>query len=455
MARTHDVIVIGAGSAGLTAAGGCARLGLRVALIERARMGGEWLNTGCVPSKALLAAAPDFAAAPNFAAAWANVRRAIETIAPHDAAERFTAWGVEVIRGAASLAGPRSVAVDGRILDAPRIVLAVGSTPVLPPVDGLAQAPYLTNETLFELPALPAHLLILGGGPIGIEMAQAFRRLGAAVTVIEAGQALASEEPEAAAIILGTLRAQGVVVREQSSVQCVTTDADGMRLTLQTGERLTGSHLLVAAGRRADLDGLRLDTAGVRTQDGAITVDRRCRTSNRGIFAIGDCSDGPKFTHAAGHAGSVVVMNIGFGLPARTRFALMPSVIYTKPELARVGATEQQARASRRDVRILTQPLAENDRAVIEGETDGFAKLVRVGRRIAGVTLVGAGAGELLLPWSLAIGGRASLWALSGATIAYPTRSEITKALAFAAYEPAIFGRWARHWAKLLSRLRR
>ncbi|WP_428390371.1 dihydrolipoyl dehydrogenase family protein [Lichenicoccus sp.] len=449
MARTHDVIVIGAGSAGLTAAGGCARLGLRVALIERDRMGGECLNTGCVPSKALLAAAPDFAAA------RVNMRRAIETIAPHDSAERFAAWGVEVIRGHAALAGPRSVAVGGHILEAPRIVLAVGSNPVLPPIEGLAQAPYLTNETLFELTDLPAHLLVIGGGPIGIELAQAFRRLGAKVTVIEADRALAREEPEAAAVILGVLRAQGVVVREQTSVQRVATGPDGIQLALETGETLIGSHLLVAAGRSPNLDGLRLDLAGVRTQEGAITVDRRCRTSNRRIFAIGDCGDGPKFTHAAGHAGSIVVMNIGFGLPARTRFALMPSVTYTKPELARIGVTEQQARASRHDVRTITQPFADNDRAVIEGETEGFAKLVRAGRKIAGVTIVGAGAGELLLPWSLAMGGRASLWALSGATIAYPTRSEITKALAFAAYEPAIFGRWARRWAKLLSRMRR
>ena len=449
MARTHDVIVIGAGSAGLTAAGGCARLGLRVALIERGRMGGECLNTGCVPSKALLAAASDFATA------RANIRRAIETIAPHDSAERFAAWGVEVIRGTATLAGPRSVDVDGRTLEAPRIVLAVGSKPVLPPIAGLAQIPYLTNETLFDLTELPAHLLILGGGPIGIEMAQAFRRLGAAVTVIESGRALAREEPEAAAVILGVLRAQGVVVHEHASVQRVTANAEGICLAFESGQSLTGSHLLVAAGRRADLDALRLDAAGVRTHDGAITVDRRCRTSNRRIFAIGDCSDGPKFTHAAGHAGSIVVMNIGFGLPARTRFELMPSVTYTKPELARIGATEQQARASRRDVRTLTQPFADNDRAVTEDETDGFAKLVRAGRRIAGVTIVGAGAGELLLPWSLAMGGSTSLWALSGATIAYPTRSEITKALAFAAYEPAIFGKWPRRWAKLLSRLRR
>ena len=449
MARTHDVIVIGAGSAGLTAAGGCARLGLRVAAIERARMGGECLNTGCVPSKALLAAVPDFATA------RANIRRAIETIAPHDSVERFTAWGVEVIRGSATLAGPRSVTVDGRILDAPRIVLAVGSKPVLPPIEGLARVPYLTNETLFDLTELPAHLLVLGGGPIGIEMAQAFRRLEAAVTVIEAGRALAREEPEAAAIILGVLRGQGVVVREQASVQHVAAGPDGIRVALDNGESLTGSHLLVAAGRRADLDGLHLDAAGVRTCDGAIVVDRRCRTSNSRIFAIGDCSDGPRFTHAAGHAGSIVVMNIGFGLPARTRFELMPSVTYTKPELARIGATEQQARVSRRDVRTITQPFADNDRAVTEGDTDGFAKLVRAGRQIAGVTIVGAGAGELLLPWTLAMDGHASLWALSGATIAYPTRSEITKALAFAVYEPAIFGKWPRRWAKLLSRLRR
>lgn len=479
MKWTHDLVVIGAGAAGLTAAGGAARLGLRVALIERARMGGECLNTGCVPSKALLAAArrahllraggamgvgamgvgamgvTGAGVAVDYAGVRAHVQGAIAAIAPHDSPERFRAWGVEVVDGEARFTGRRAVEVGDRTLRAPRIVIAAGSRPAVPDIEGLDSVPFLTNETLFDLPVLPRHLVILGAGSVGVEMAQAFRRLGAAVTVVEAGQALARDDAEAAAVVLQQLAAEGVAVRAGTRVSRVSAVPEGVRVEVSPGEAVTGSHLLLAVGRRPSLDGLGLDAAGVAAGADGIAVDRRRRTSNPAVFAIGDCRAGPRLTHAAGYEGTVAVMNIALGLPAAADFAALPAVTYTDPELAQLGLTETAARERYGRVRVDRAEFADNDRAVAEGETAGFLKVIRARGRLVGVTVVGAGAGELLLPWSLAVRGKASLWAVSGAVVAYPTRSEASKAAAFAAYEGLIFGRAARGWARALAAARR
>ena len=302
---THDVIVIGAGSAGLTAAGGAAMFGLRVALIEAGAMGGECLNTGCVPSKSLIAAAARAHAATADAmgislsatVAWqgvrGHIREAIAAIAPHDAQERFEAMGVEVIRAPARFLGGRTLSVGNRQISAPRIVIATGSRPAIPPIAGLAETPYLTNETLFDLEMLPDHLIVLGGGAIGCEMAQAFRRLGARVTVFEADAALAKEDPGAAALVLDGLRSEGVVLRERAKAVLVERADAGVRVSLADGCAFEGSHLLVATGRRANIDALDLAAAGVRHARDGIEVDARRRTSNRRIFAIGDCRAGP------------------------------------------------------------------------------------------------------------------------------------------------------------------
>ncbi len=469
MERTHDLIVIGAGAAGLTAAGGAARLGLRVALIERDRMGGECLNTGCVPSKALIAAArraqlmrgaPAVGLAAvepeiDFARVRAHVQAAIATIAPHDFEERFQAWGAEVIRGQARFLDERSVEVDGRRLVAPRIVVAVGSRPTIPDVEGLARTPYLTNETMFDLDVLPSHLVVLGGGAVGMEMAQAFRRLGAAVTVIEAGRLLARDDPEAAAVVLEQLAAEGVAIRPDTRPIRVSAVVEGVRVEVEPGEVIIGSHLLVAVGRTAALDGLGLDAAGVHATAGGIRVDGRRRTSNPRIYAIGDCREGPRLTHAAGYEGALVIREIALGLPAAANYRALPWVIYTDPELAQVGLTEAAARERHGRVEIHRRPFSDNDRAVTDGATIGFAKVVTARGKVVGATLVGAGAGELVLPWSLAIAGKASLRAISGAIVPYPTRSETSKAVAFAGYEALVFGRQARLWARSLARLRR
>ena len=469
MEWTHDLVVIGAGAAGLTAAGGAARFGLRVALIERDRMGGECLNSGCVPSKALLAAArrahllraggamgvAGGEIAVDYAGVRAHVQGAIAAIAPHDSPERFRAWGVEVIKGEARFVGRRAVQVGERTLRAPRVVIATGSRPAVPDIEGLGGVPFLTNETLFDLPALPRHLVILGAGSVGLEMAQAFRRLRAAVTVIEAGQALARDDADAAAAVLRQLAAEGVTVRAGTRATRVSAVPDGVRVEVSPGGAVTGSHLLLAVGREPSLDGLGLDAAGAAAGADGIAVDRRRRTSNPAVYAIGDCRAGPRLTHAAGYEGTVAAMNIALGLPAAADFTALPAVTYTDPELAQLGLTEGAARERYGRVRVDRVEFADNDRAVAEGETAGFLKVIRARGRLVGVTIVGAGAGELMLPWSLAMRGKASLRAMSGTVVAYPTRSEASKAAAFAAYEGLIFGRAARGWARALAAARR
>lgn len=417
MADTHDVIVIGAGAAGLTAAGGCALYGLKVALIERGAMGGDCLNTGCVPSKALIAAATRAEAVfasdrfgirvgrheIDFGAVHSHVHRAIKRIAPNDSRERFEAMGVEVIVGDARFLDGRTVAVTDRRLSAPRIVIATGSRPRVPDIAGLREVPFLTNETLFDLKIKPRHLAILGGGPIGIEMAQAFRRLGAEVTVIEAGRCLSHEDPNAVAIGLASLRAEGVRIHEQTRVTGVAGQGENIAVESDTEGQIVASHLLVAVGRVPEFQGLDLEAAGVKSDEAGIHVDGHRRTSNRRILAIGDCRAGPRFTHVSGHEGSIAVLNIALGWPAKADFRALPRVTYTDPELAQVGMTEAEARRSYGSVDVHAAPFDHDDRAITEGNTRGFVKMVRAGRRLVGVTIVGARAGEMLLPWTLAI----------------------------------------------------
>lgn len=462
----YDVVVIGAGAAGLTASGGCALYGLRTALIERARMGGECLNTGCVPSKALLAAATAAQSvrdagrfgirttppAVDLTAVRAYVRKTIETIAPHDSAATMAGYGVEVITGSARFLSPYRVAVSDRVLAAPRIVLATGSRPAVPPIPGLRDVAFLTNETLWDLETLPDHLAILGAGAVGVEMAQAFRRLGAEVTLIDAGPPLARADRDAAAIVLAALQAEGVTIRAHTKVTSVEA---GPTLHCESGAPVAASHILVATGRQAVTDSLDLDNAGLSAGPDGFVIDARCRTAVKHIYAIGDCRAGPRLTHVAGHEGSVVVQNIALGLPAKAERRHLPQAIYTHPELAQLGSTEADARAAGGRVEVDVAPFADDDRSVAEGTPAGFVKLVRVGGRTAGVTIVGAGAGELLLPWAQVLAGRTSRFSLSGAIVAYPTRSERSKEAAFASLRAKLFSPALKRWARLLAWRRR
>ncbi len=469
MRHTHDVIVIGAGAAGLTAAGGCAMYGLQVALIERGRMGGECLNTGCVPSKALLVAAHRAHAVRtaarlgvvtgelriDFAAVHAHVQAAIARIAPHDARERFVGMGVDVIAGEARFVSPHRVRVGERTLCAPRIVIATGSRPRLPDIPGLAQTPHLTNETIFGLTELPDHLVILGGGAIGVEMAQAFRRLGAAVTLVEADRPLAHEDADAAALLLNTLRDEGVCMIAGIPGCRIAATGAGVEVTLGDGRTIAASHLLVATGRVPDLASLGLAAAGVTVGEDGIEVDEHRRTSARHILAIGDCRAGPRLTHVAGHEGTLAVRRVALGLPARADYSALPRAIYTEPELAQVGLTEVEARARYGEVAVSTAPFADDDRALAENDAVGFVKLVRARGRVVGVTIVGAHAGELLLPWTQILARRASVFALASAVVAYPTRSEASKAAAFESARPLLFHPVLKRWAALLAWARR
>jgi pyruvate/2-oxoglutarate dehydrogenase complex dihydrolipoamide dehydrogenase (E3) component len=470
MKYSHDVIVIGAGSAGLTAAGGCAMLGLNVALIERGEMGGDCLNTGCVPSKAIIAAAhrahdmrnaSAFGIANvdpqiNFQAVHDHIHQAIATIAPEDSQQRFEEMGCEVIREYARFIDAKTVHAGGRELSAPRIVIATGSHTLVPPIEGLDSIAYLTNETIWSLTELPHRMIILGGGPIGMEMAQAFRRLGSEVSVVTKGHAFAKDDPDAVAIVLERLKAEGIAIMENAQAIAVRKTGDNIELQLQDGSVISGSHLLVATGRAVNFDGMDLEKAGVDYDRDGIIVDNRRRTSQKGIYAIGDCRAGPRFTHASGYEGGNVVLEIGFGLPTKVNYNALPWVTYVDPELAQVGLTEKEAREIHGDkITVWREDFAHNDRAITEGDTLGFVKLIKKGGKVIGGTVVGRHAGDLLLPISMMIMGKKSTFGLASLIVPYPNRAEHLKAAAFASDEGKVFNAWTRRWARLLARLRR
>jgi len=466
-----DLCIIGAGSGGLSVAAGAAQMGAAVVLVEKHRMGGDCLNTGCVPSKALLAAAHAAQAvrssgrfgvnghepAVDFARVHAHVHGVIAAIAPHDSVARFEGLGVTVLQAEARFTGPDEVLAGDTRIRARRFVVATGSAPAIPPVPGLAETPFLTNETVFGLTERPDHLLVLGGGPIGVEMAQAFRRLGAAVTLVERGAILPKDEPEAVAILRARLLAEGISLREQAEVAAARRGANGVELELRGeagAEVLRGTHLLVAVGRRPNMAGLGLEAAGIATTPRGITVDAGLRTSNRRVFAIGDVAGGPQFTHIAGYHAGIVIRAALFGLPAKVDDAALPWVTYADPELAHVGLTEAAAREAGHAVSVLMQPLSGNDRAQAEGETEGLAKIV-LGRRgrILGATLVAPRAGEMIGMWGLAIQKRLPIGAIASWLAPYPTMAEISKRAAGGFYTPALFGPRTRRLVGLVQRL--
>lgn len=447
-----DLCVIGAGSGGLSVAAGAVQMGARVVLIEAGRMGGDCLNAGCVPSKALLAAAHRAAAmagglgvapaAPqvDFAAVKDHVAATIAAIAPHDSEERFTGLGVTVLRGHAAFTRPRAVAVGDTVVRARRFVIATGSSPAIPPVPGLETVPYLTNETIFDLRERPDHLLILGAGAVGVEMAQAHVRLGCRVTVLEADRALGREDPELVASLLSRLRAEGVELREGARVAGVAQAGAQIVLRLADGAEVAGSHLLVATGRRPNCDGLGLDLAGIRHGPQGIEVTPGLRTTNRRVFAIGDVAGQGQFTHLAGYHAGLVVRSALLALPVRARHDHIPRAIYTDPELAQVGLTEAEARARHgARLEVVRKSYEANDRARAEGQAVGVMKVMIVSGRPVGAGIAGPLAGELIGFWSLAIANRLRMSALAGTVLPYPVRAELVKACAGAYFSPRLF----------------
>jgi pyruvate/2-oxoglutarate dehydrogenase complex dihydrolipoamide dehydrogenase (E3) component len=462
-----DLCIIGGGSGGLSVAAGAAQMGAAVVLIERHRMGGDCLNTGCVPSKALLAAAHAAEAvrrggrfgvnghepAVDYARVHAHVQGVIGAIAPHDSVERFEGLGVTVIEADARFIAPDCVEAGGTRIRARRFVVATGSSAAVPPVTGLADVPFLTNETVFDLTELPAQLVVLGGGPIGIEMAQAFRRLGAEVTLLDRGAILPRDEPEAVAVVRHALIGEGIRLMEKIAVTAVRRDGAGLVVELAGQPAVTGTHLLVAAGRRPNTEGLGLAEAGIAVTPRGITVDAGLRTSNRRVFAIGDVAGGPQFTHIAGYHAGLVIRRALFGLPARVDYAALPWVTYADPELAHVGLTEAEARSAGHAPTTLMQPFSGNDRAQAEAVTEGLIKVVLGARgRILGATIVGAHAGEMIGMWGLAIQRKLRIGAIASSLAPYPTLSEISKRAAGGFYTPSLFSDRTRKLVGLVQR---
>ena len=469
-----DMCIIGAGSGGLSVAAAAAQMGARTVLIERGAMGGDCLNTGCVPSKALLAAAHHahrmtaggpFGIEPvtpkiDFKAVHDHVHRVIAAIAPNDSVERFEALGVRVIKETARFTDAETVRAGTREIKARRFVIATGSSAAAPPIPGLDEVPYLTNETIFDNDVCPEHLLIIGGGPIGMEMAQAHRRLGARVTVLEAAKILAKDDPELAALIDDRLRREGVEIWQDAKIIRVARAAQGappssaIEITAHlAGEtrRIAGSHLLVAVGRSPNVEGLGLEAAGIDYSRRGIHVDDRLRTTNKKIFAIGDVVGGLQFTHVANYHAGIVIRNALFRLPARVDLSAIPWVTYTDPELAHVGETEAEAKAKYGGINVLRWPLAENDRAQAEHRLDGLVKVVTDAHgRILGATIVGPHAGDLIQPWVLAKAQGLRMNAMAGLIAPYPTLGEINKRVAGAYYTPTLFGRRTRLLVRFL-----
>jgi pyruvate/2-oxoglutarate dehydrogenase complex dihydrolipoamide dehydrogenase (E3) component len=467
-----DLCVIGAGSGGLSAAAGAAMLGLKVVLFEKHKMGGDCLNYGCVPSKALLSAAkaahaPREAArygvdAPPARADWNKVKAyvagVIETIAPVDSQERFEGLGCTVIREAARFADKDTVVSDSVRVKARRIIVATGSQAVIPPIPGLADVPYLTNETIFSMPEFPEHLIVLGGGPIGMELAQAFCRLGGKVTVLEMGRALARADETHAALAVDAIRKEGVTILEGHKAARVSGGPGNVTVHAEgpSGETaIQGSHLLVALGRRAVLDGLDLGKGGVDHTATGVTVGDTLRSkSNPRVWALGDSAGREQFTHVAGWHASVFIRRAFFKQGSTAASLPVPAVTYTSPEIAQIGLTEAEARKQFGDaVTTSAFPFHDNDRAIAEGKTLGEAKLVLRKGKLIGASIAGDGAGDILQVVSLAMSNGLKLTALTNFISPYPTRAEVVKRAASAHFTPSVFGKPARTLVGLLQRI--
>lgn len=470
---TADLAVIGAGSAGLSAAAGAAMLGLNVVLYEKGEMGGDCLNYGCVPSKALLSAAKAAqgvreagtygvqAGAPSidWQAVKAHVHGAIASIAPVDSQERFESLGVTVIREPARFADRKTLVSETTRTRARRIIIATGSRAFVPPIEGLETVEYLTNESIFSIPEQPEHLIILGGGPIGMEMAQAFNRLGSKVTLVEMNRVLGMADEAHARLAAETLVEEGVTLLEGHTAKRVEKAGAGLRLMAEHDGNevlIEGSHILVALGRRAVLDGIDLEAGGVAHDGRSVTVKDTLRSpSNPRVWALGDVAGQGQFTHLAGWHASVFVRRAFFKSPfAKASSLPLPMVTYTSPEVAQIGLTEAQARLEHGDsVKVTRFPFHENDRAIAEGHTKGEAKLIIHKGKLLGASIIGDGAGDILQLVGLAMSNGLKVKDLTNFISPYPTRTEVVKRAASAYFTDAVFGPGARRLVGLLQRI--
>jgi pyruvate/2-oxoglutarate dehydrogenase complex dihydrolipoamide dehydrogenase (E3) component len=451
-------------------AAAAAALAVPTVLVERDRMGGECLSAGCVPASALIAAAKVAATMrgaarfgihgseprADMARVRARSREIVARIAPGATAARYRAMGVTVVEAAAHFSDARTLTAGGVTIRARRFVIATGSKPVIPALEGIDLVRFHTSETVFDLDRLPSRLIVLGGGSTGLELAQAFRRLGSECVVLDAGQALAGEDPECVAVLIAALAREGVVVRQNVKLARLEPRGTGVRAML-TGatieEPVVGSDILVATGRRYNVAALAIEAAGIRHEAGRILVDGTMRTSNRAIYAIGDAV-GAGSAHAACAQAAVVVRHALFRLPARFDPARVPRVTFCDPELATVGLSEDEARERHRKIDILRWPLSENDRARALGATAGLVKVVTDRRgRILGASILASGAGELVTPWTLALSKRLKARDIAGLAIPYPTLSEASGRAALGAITAKLGDPWLSRLLRLLRRM--
>ena len=468
---TADICVIGAGSGGLSVAAAAASFGRSVVLIEKHKMGGDCLNYGCVPSKALIAAGKrahqmrnsdkfgigSVAPVVNYRAVHDHVHGVIAAIAPNDSVERFTGLGVRVILGVARFLDKRTVQAGECKVKARRFVIATGSSPVVPPIPGIADIAYFTNETIFDNAEKLERLIVIGGGPIGMELAQAHHRLGSRVTVLEGLKALGKDDPEMSGVVLRSLRAEGLDIREGTLVERVEPVTGGVRVhVVSDGAKSTldGTHILLAVGRKPNMSDLNLEAAGIKFDKRGISVDRGLRTSNRKVFAIGDVAGGLQFTHVANYHAGIVIRRALFRLPAKVSTHHVPWVTYTEPELANVGLSEEEAVKQKIAINVLRWPYHENDRAQAERATDGHVKVVTDKKgRILGASIAGEHAGELIQLWSLALSQGLKIRAMTEWISPYPTLSEISKRAAIRYYAAAAGNTLIRKALHLLAKL--
>ncbi len=472
MARyDYDLGVIGGGAAGLTVAAGAAQLGVKVLLIDKEnKLGGDCLHYGCVPSKTLIRSArvrhlmaragdfglPEADLMPvDFSKVAARIQSVIDKIQVHDSVERFNSLGVEVLFGAPRFTDNHSISLNGNRISAGSWVVASGSSPAIPSIKGLADVPYLTNVDIFSLQELPESLIVLGGGPIAVEMAQSFQRLGTKVTVIQrSSQILSREDEDMARYVMEGLTEDGVRFVLGSRIHEVYESGDKIRVRLESESKLQtveGRHLLVAMGRTSNTQGLGLEEAGVKLENGSVEVDARMRTSVPNIYAAGDVTGKYRFTHAAGYEGGIVVSNAVFHLPRKADYTWLPWCTYTDPELASVGMNEAAARKAGIEYKTVIEEFSSSDRALAEGEARGRIKLLlNKKEKPIGCQIVAVHAGELLSEWVAAVNGKVGLATLAGAVHPYPTLSEMNKKVAGKLLGEKIFSDRVRNILKLL-----
>ena len=468
---TPDICVIGAGPGGIAAAVKAAGHGVPVVLIERERMGGQSLSAGAVHSTALLAAAKrvqDLKSAGQFGikagdigidrkAVFAHVSAAAEALAPDVSAERLNGLGINVIKASARFTAPDTVEAGDYEIKARRFIVAAGSRPLVPPIPGLDAIPYFTSETIFSHIFRIPHLVILGGGSHGLEFAQAFRRLGSEVTVVEAGPALSRDDPELRGYLLKCLRDEGIRVVENARIERIEPFGTNLQTVFAVSGKsyaIEGSHLLLALGRAPAVADLNLEAAGIKYSERGIQVNKGLSTSNRKVYAIGDVTGQVESQHAAGHHASVAVQNALFRLSARAHHDTMPWVTFTDPELAHVGLTEETARLRYGRLTIMRWPYSQNARAQAERQTGGFLKVIASrGGKILGAGIVGAQAGELIQMWSLAMQKGIPLSAVGGIVPLSLTLAEMNQKAAENYFLPAAQSAFKRRIIGLLAKL--